>query len=152
MLDLIGFWTAVSVFTLWILIPCLAVASKLLDVLVKQAIGKEGAGNCLLQVTSSYESAVVLFKKITISFPRAFFGLGVMGGGIALFFVLIHCACSGDTPVEVAIWIGTNTAPFFSWVGILAGCYVAVLYAIRYGYKVAQVVEKVNNMEEAAEK
>jgi len=147
MLDLIGFWFNVSVFTfflLWTIIPTLGVLSKILV----QAITEDSdlavkAGDFFWESSYGYEKFLGRFEI------HEFFALmaAILSGCLWLGVLAIsHCAKNDwDTIAQVVAMWSTVLAPASGWVALVVVGWLATVFGGRRVWKLAQKVDKVLN-------
>lgn len=139
MLDLLGFWTAVTLLSG----PAIFV-SVVISVLVLDGLGgwiTRGRCHALGQKLPGLKQ----FCKMVDGMPEPLFYMTVIVGLVSGILAPIFCIENSITAVHLVAVLAEALAPFFSWVGIIALVALGARVASDAYYKIAAKLEKLEN-------
>lgn len=139
MLDLLGFWTAVTVFTL----PMLFVFSIVMIIVTNCTVHWATRGRC-----QDFCCKVPVLNKVIAWIEASNDGLFTLAFCLGVAEVILGMVISVDNGISIVQLVAVlseATAPFFSGIGILALFVIAIRVISDAYYKIADKLEKLES-------
>ncbi len=154
MLDLIGYWTAVSVITFVLLFWVLGVVPFILKkyglITFSGDLRDKFCEWCVKKERLRYHNWFIIFNKLRVH--ETILVLGSFMSAVILLLILVNVDSAGNTIVGFVHDLATDAIPFFTFVGSIVLVFIVMVYAGRFIEKMFNTVTEIKEKLDATTK